>query len=246
MNGISESFELVKTACVEVKGARFEAELILPPQPRGVVLIAHGSGSSRLSPRNRFVAKVLRDRGLGTLLVDTETPEEQRKTAEIGKPTIDVQEMAKRILLASDWLETDVHAAGMPIGFFGAGTGAAAAFRAAAERPNLVRAIVSRGARVEHAAEALSRVTAPTLLIVGARDVPVVHLNRDAIDRLGAGLKRLEVVPGAHHLFEEPGTLAAVAMHAANWFLKHLVPTDSAGQSPISDWPTVAVVRDSL
>ncbi|MFI5384494.1 MAG: dienelactone hydrolase family protein [Fimbriimonadales bacterium] len=237
---------MVKAALVELDDASFEAELILPPEPKGVVLIAHGSGSSRLSPRNRFVARLLRERGLGTLLVDTETPDEQRMTAATGKPTIDVLEMANRILLASDWLEGDAHAAGLPVGYLGAGTGAAAAFRAAAERPNLVRAIVSRGARVELATEALSRVRAPTLLIVGARDVPVVHLNREAMDGLAASVKRLEVVPGARHMFEEPGTLAAVAMHAANWFIKHLRGTDSADLSRNRGWPAVAVVQDSL
>ena len=224
---VNPLFEFSKPVLVKgIDSISLQADLILPRKPLGVVLIIHGSGSSRLSPRNRLVARTLRERGLGTLLLDTETQEERDHSIESREASITVREMAERIQLATEWLSKDKHAAGLPIGYLGAGSGAAAAFVAAAKRQDLVKAVVSRGGRLEMAFGSLSRIHVPALLIVGARDTGVVHFNRDALDELGSSVKGLEIIPGARHLFEEPGTLAAVAMHASNWFSRYL-PTVS-------------------
>ena len=236
------NLEIVKAALLEVDGGALEAELILPGRPKGLVVLAHGSGSSRLSPRNRAVARVLRERGLGTLLVDTETVEEQRESATLGRSSVDLDEMSMRIQIACDWLCRSENVSTLPIGFLGAGTGAAAALRAVAEHPRNVRAIVTRGGRLELVSHLLDRVQVPALLIVGARDLEVVQRNRDALDALGSRVKRMEVVPGAHHFFEEPGALATAAMHAANWFLRHLQAEEEMACP--ADWPHLAVVRD--
>lgn len=223
MNTAQRGLEFTKAALVNLAGGvQLEADLILPSDPKGVVLLVHGSGSSRLSPRNRFIARMLRDRGLATLLLDTETPEERQRSIEGGHPSIPLSEMADRIIQATAWLRADDHASSLPIGYFGAGTGAAATFIAAAEQDGLIRGIVSRGGRLELAQRSLPHVVSPALLIVGARDVGVVHSNRDAIDTLASEVKRLEIIPGARHMFEEPGTLAAAAMHAGTWFARHL------------------------
>ncbi len=223
MNAVSQSLELERAAVVENFDSKgLEVDIILPPDPKGVVLLVHGSGSSRLSPRNRFVARMLRERGLGTMLFDAETTEEREHSLEAGKSSIGLAELARRIVLATDWIQTDEHFVGLRIGYLGSGTGGAAAFMAAAERPDVVRAIVTRGARLELAHSCLPRVKAPALLIVGARDTPVFHHNRDALLMLGSESKRLEIIPGARHTFEEPGTLAAVAMHAGTWLARHL------------------------
>lgn len=199
-----------------------EADLILPKSPKGVVLLIHGNGSNRLSPRNQFVAQMLRDAELATLLLDIELAEEKRRREETQLPSLAVEDMSKRIVTATDWLQANERTAVLPIGYLGSGTGAAAAFMAAAERPDIVRGIVARGGRLELASQVLRQVHAPVLLIVGSRDIPVVHHNREALDALASMEKRLEVVPGAHHLFEEPGTLAAATLHAKNWFTRHL------------------------
>ena len=184
--------------------------------PRGIVLFAHGSGSSRLSPRNTFVAQALQHAGLATLLFDLLTEQEAANRSNV----FDIPLLAGRLSQATTWLGTVAAGRDLPVGFFGASTGAAAALVAAAGR-NDVQAIVSRGGRPDLAGDALERVTAPTLLIVGGLDAEVLALNRSACRRLG-GESRLEVVPGATHLFEEPGTLESVVALARAWFLTHL------------------------
>jgi dienelactone hydrolase len=185
-----------------------------------VVLFAHGSGSSRHSPRNRFVARALRQAGLGTLLLDLLTPLEEAEDAHTAHLRFDIALLARRLLAATDWLEKHVD---LPIGYFGASTGGGAALVAAAERPE-VAAVVSRGGRPDLAGPALPHVHAPTLLIVGGRDYQVIELNQWALQRLGGREKQLVIVPGATHLFEEPGALDEVARLAAEWFVQHLAP----------------------
>jgi putative phosphoribosyl transferase len=194
-----------------------EGLLGLPATPaRGIVLFAHGSGSSRLSPRNAFVAEALQRAGMATLLFDLLTEHEASSRANV----FDIPLLADRLDQAATWVCTTVAAQGLPLGFFGASTGAAAALVAAAGRKD-IRAIVSRGGRPDLAEKALKDVTAPTLLIVGGHDPEVLALNRSAYCRLHCE-RRLEVVPGATHLFEEPGTLESVVALARAWFLQHL------------------------
>ena len=195
-------------------------DLQVPSEARGIVVFAHGSGSGRHSPRNRFVAGALADRGLATLLLDLLTEEEELGEQRGGRLRFDVALLAQRLAGAIAWARDDERLAHLPVGLFGASTGAGAALIAAADEPR-VRAVVSRGGRPDLADEALGRVTAPTLLIVGSRDEVVLELNREALEALGAPA-RLEVVPGASHLFEEPGALERVAELAAGWFLEHL------------------------
>jgi putative phosphoribosyl transferase len=190
--------------------------LTLPPGAQGVVVFAHGSGSGRLSPRNQAVADELGRAGFGTLLLDLLTSEEEVEDRRSARLRFDIGLLAKRVVGAIDWLAGD-----RPLGCFGASTGAAAALIAAAERPDRVRAVVSRGGRPDLAGDALRRVTAATLLIVGGRDQEVLRLNRQAQSAL-AGESRLEVVPGAGHLFEEPGALKWVAALTCDWFGQHL------------------------
>jgi dienelactone hydrolase len=186
------------------------------------VLFAHGSGSSRHSPRNRYVAGVLRAAGLATLLMDLLTPEEEAEDRYTGHLRFDIDLLAERLVAATDWLAQQPQTAGWPVGYFGASTGAGAALVAAARRPDAVGAVVSRGGRPDLAGAALARVKAPTLLIVGGRDEPVIALNQQALGRLGAAVKKLVIVPGATHLFEEPGALEEVARLASGWFTRHL------------------------
>jgi len=202
-----------------------EGNLGVPEATRGVVLFAHGSGSSRHSPRNRFVAQVLRDAGLATLLIDLLTADEEAEDAETGHLRFDIGLLAARLVGATDWLVQHPETAPLHIGYFGASTGAGAALVAAAERPEQIGGVVSRGGRPDLAGPALRRVQVPTLLIVGGNDVPVIGLNRKALDQLGAEEKQLVIVPRATHLFEEPGTLEEVARLAADWFTRHLSPT---------------------
>ncbi len=196
-----------------------EGHLHLPEPARGVVLFAHGSGSSRHSPRNRFVADVLYDAGLGTLLLDLLTPAEERDRANV----FDVDLLARRLSAATEWLVNRPDATGCRIGYFGASTGAGAALWAAADSPVPIGAVVSRGGRPDLAMGRLARVVAPTLLIVGSLDSTVLELNRQALAELGPP-STLSVVDGATHLFEEPGTLAEAAVLARNWFVDHLLP----------------------
>ena len=202
-------------------GVRLTGDLDVPEHAHGVVLFAHGSGSSRLSPRNRHVAAVLREAGLGTLLLDLLTSAEEALDSQTRHLRFDIQLLARRLVGATDWLAEDSETAGLDIGYFGASTGAAAALIAATERPELVRAIVSRGGRPDLAGAALPRVQAPTLLIVGGDDLAVIPLNRDALARMTAE-KELAIVPEATHLFEEPGALNDAARLAADWFARHL------------------------
>lgn len=198
-----------------------EGNLVVPEGATGIVAFAHGSGSSRFSPRNRRVAQELTDRGLATLLVDLLTAEEEAVDLETAQLRFDIGLLAERLAGATDWLAGQPATRKLRIGYFGASTGAAAALVAAALQPKSIGAIVSRGGRPDLAEEALPRVHAPTLLIVGGHDLEVIALNREAFARLTCE-KKLEIVPGASHLFEEPGTLDAVARLAGDWFLAHL------------------------
>lgn len=193
-------------------------DLVVPRRATGLVVFAHGSGSSRHSPRNRAVAEVLQRRGFGTLLLDLLTADEEQIDLRTRELRFDVPLLAGRLVAAVDWSQGDV---GLPVGLFGASTGAAAALVGAAQRPARVRAVVSRGGRPDLAGDALAQVTAPTLLVVGGRDEQVLALNEDAAGRLG-GEHRMHVVPGASHLFPEPGALEQVARSAADWFETHL------------------------
>jgi len=193
----------------------------VPAGAPGVVLFAHGSGSSRHSPRNRYVAGVLRAAGLATLLVDLLTADEEEIDLETQRLRFDIGLLADRLVGATDWLAQNPDTRDLTIGYFGASTGAAAALVAAAERPDAVGAIVSRGGRPDLAGAALARVRAPTLLIVGGNDVPVIGMNQEAMAQLHVENK-LEIVPGATHLFEEPGALEEVARLAREWFERYL------------------------
>ncbi len=228
MNKQRPADDLERAVHVRADSATLEGTLAIPPGARGVVLFAHGSGSSRHSPRNRFVARVLQEAGLATLLVDLLTAEEEaidRRTAELR---FDIGLLARRLTTAADWLLTHDATSQLAIGLFGSSTGAAAALVTAAERPAAIHAVVSRGGRPDLAGDALPRVSAPTLLIVGGNDTPVIALNRAAMARLRCP-HELVIVPGATHLFEEPGALEQVAQLAAQWFVRHLTPAARAG-----------------
>ncbi|MEU9450322.1 hydrolase [Streptomyces sp. NPDC048277] len=215
MNAVMESVRIPAT------GVLLEADVAVPDPARGVVLFAHGSGSSRLSPRNRFVAGELRTVGIGTVLADLLTREEENVDTVTGTLRFDIGMLAGRLLDLADWLRGYEPAAGLGHGLFGASTGAAAALVAAAARPDTIRAVVSRGGRPDLAEGSLASVRQPTLLIVGGRDHEVLRLNREAMREI-PGETRLDVVPGATHLFEEPGALDRVAHLAADWFTRHL------------------------
>jgi putative phosphoribosyl transferase len=207
---------------VQVGAIALEGELAMPAAAVGIVLFAHGSGSSRHSPRNRFVAQVLRTAGLGTLLLDLLTPGEEAGDMQTARLRFDIELLGERLVRATEWLVSAPETADTPLGCFGASTGAAAALRAAAECPDRIAAVVSRGGRPDLAGSALSRVRAPTLLIVGGDDTQVLGMNHVALRQLAAVEKQLIVIPGATHLFEESGALEAVARLAAGWFTRHL------------------------
>jgi pimeloyl-ACP methyl ester carboxylesterase len=198
-----------------------EADVDVPEAARGVVLFVHGSGSSRHSPRNRYVAGELQSAGLATVLVDLLTAEEERLDARTGELRFDIGFLARRVVTLTDWLAGHEPTAGLAVGLFGASTGAAAALVCAATRPDTVSAVVSRGGRPDLADQFLPMVRQPTLLVVGGRDEVVIKLNRQAMTLLG-GEARLEVIPGATHLFEEPGALEEVARLARDWFVRYL------------------------
>lgn len=198
-----------------------EGNLTLPEDVRGVVLFAHGSGSSRLSPRNRYVARVLNEAGLATLLIDLLTPDEEAVDLLTAHLRFDIGMLAQRLVGATEWVLQHPGTGHLDIGYFGASTGAGAALVAAAEKPDVIGAVVSRGGRPDLAGPALHGVKAPTLLIVGGNDAPVIDLNREAMAHMSAETK-LDIVPGATHLFEEPGALEDVARLARDWFLRHL------------------------
>jgi putative phosphoribosyl transferase len=197
-----------------------DGDLTVPDAAIAVVLFAHGTGSGRHSPRNRYVAEVLQQAQLATLLLDLLTPEEEAFDEQTAQLRFDIGLLGERLVLAADWLREREETRELPIGCFGASTGAAAALIAAAERPQAVGAVVSRGGRPDLAEDVLERVEAPTLLIVGGLDTTVVELNEQALRRLRVAAKKLEIVPGATHLFPEPGALEQVAQLARDWFLR--------------------------
>jgi dienelactone hydrolase len=215
-----------KTAAIEAVevpagAATLKADLRVPAGSKGLVIFAHGSGSSRFSSRNRQVAEFLGERGFATLLLDLLTAREEAVDERTMEYRFDIPRLGPRVSAAADWAATRADIGRLPIGCFGASTGAAAALIAAADRPAAIAAIVSRGGRPDLAGEALARVEAPTLLIVGGYDEPVIELNREAKRQMHAHVE-LEIVPGATHLFEEPGTLDQVADLAASWFARYL------------------------
>ncbi|MGH9239929.1 MAG: dienelactone hydrolase family protein [Vicinamibacterales bacterium] len=198
-----------------------DADLRLPPEPAGLIVFAHGSGSSRHSRRNRDVAEALGAGGFATLLLDLLTSQEESVDQFTREFRFDIERLGRRVVAAVDWIAGQDELGVMSVGCFGASTGAAAALIAAAERPDRVRAIVSRGGRPDLAGDALPRVLAPTLLIVGGADEPVIQLNEEARSQMSATV-RLEIVPGATHLFEEPGALEQVSRLALEWFVEYL------------------------
>jgi len=203
---------------IPIDSTYLEGSLALPRQQvQGLVVFAHGSGSSRFSPRNNFVAHILQKAGIGTLLMDLLTEEEDA----VYQSRFNIDLLTERLLLATKWLQEQPRTKGLVIGYFGASTGAAAALKAAAAEGSKIEAVVSRGGRPDLAEEALTHVQSPTLLIVGGNDHVVIELNREAYARL-KGKKKLVIVPGATHLFEEPGTLEEVARLATEWFKQHL------------------------
>ena len=208
---------------IPLKGIRLRGELTMPPEAIGLVLFAHGSGSSRHSPRNQFVARKLHEAGLGTLLFDLLTAEEERSEVHTRHLRFDIELLSDRLIGATRWALDEGTSKEACIGYFGSSTGAAAALIAAADLREEVLAVVSRGGRPDLAGDALPRVTAPALLIVGGDDRQVITLNEQAYDRLQCE-KALRIVPGASHLFEEPGALEKVADMAGEWFASRLFP----------------------
>ena len=206
-----------RAVTIPMDAAIHQGTLGVPTAVKGLVLFAHGSGSGRLSPRNNYVARILRDKGVGTLLFDLLTEAEDR----IYDNRFDIDLLTHRLLLATQWAGQQAGTRGLALGYFGASTGAAAALRAAAALGPKIGAVVSRGGRPDLALDDLARVQAPTLLIVGGNDAVVIELNRTAYREL-CGEKELKIIPGATHLFEEPGTLEQVAAAAAGWFERYL------------------------
>jgi len=206
---------------IDLKGITLDGTLVLPKDASGLVLFAHGSGSSRHSPRNRYVAQVLNSQQIGTLLFDLLTRQEEAVDRYTGELRFNIPFLAKRLIGATNWTVGNPDTNGLKVGYFGASTGAAAAVIAASELPDLVSAVVSRGGRPDLADQSLGSVHAPTLLIVGGSDGPVIGMNREALAKLYCPDKKLVIIPGATHLFEEPGTLEEVARLAAEWFDQH-------------------------
>jgi putative phosphoribosyl transferase len=221
MAHVTEPLIRTRHVWLPVAGGAIEGDLAVPDHATGIVLFAHGSGSSRLSPRNRKVARELQDGGLATLLFDLLTPMEEEEDKRTGRLRFDVKLLADRLITVTDLVADGLGEGVFRIGSFGASTGSAAALIAAAKRPNVVHAVVSRGGRPDLAEAALGSVRAPTLLIVGGQDPQVLQLNMSALSQLRC-VKRLEVVPRATHLFAETGTLEQVARLARDWFSHHL------------------------
>lgn len=215
----------IRPAAIPCGPIELEGVLTLPPRVEGLVIFAHGSGSSRHSPRNQFVARYLQKGRLGTLLFDLLTPYEERIDATTREFRFDLDLLAERLRAAIRWAEQDPNLRLLPCGLFGASTGAGAALMVAADPEAQIGAVVSRGGRPDLAQEALLKVEAPTLLIVGGLDPEVIRLNRAALGQLVQCQRELRIVPGATHLFEEPGALRVVAGHASEWFRTHLGPT---------------------
>ncbi len=217
---------LAEEVQVHADDVELAGNLVVPLRAKGVVLFANGSGSSRHSPRNRYVAQVLQEAGMATLLLDLLTPTEETEDQRTAELRFDIGLLAERLVGATDWVEENPPTQELCIGYFGASTGAGAALVAASERQQ-VRAVVSRGGRPDLAGPALKMVKAPTLLIVGGSDQPVIDLNRRAMQALRAPVQ-LEIVPGATHLFEEPGKLEVVAGLARDWLVRHLPGREQA------------------
>jgi putative phosphoribosyl transferase len=219
---------------IDLEGVTLEGTLALPKDAQGLVLFAHGSGSSRHSPRNRYVARILQSQRIGTLLFDLLTQKEESFDQYTGELRFDIPLLARRLVGATQWIKSSPDTKELEVGYFGASTGACAALVAAAELPGIVSAIVSRGGRPDLAGNALGLVRAPTLLIVGGQDEPVITMNREALARLKSPDKKLVIIPGASHLFEEPGTLEEVAGVAAEWFTRHFIPAEKAQSEGVS------------
>ncbi len=206
---------------IPIHRAAIEGKLVIPNGAKGIILFAHGSGSGRFSPRNQYVAKVFNEARIGTLLIDLLTKEEEEIDAATGEFRFDIVLLSQRLEKATEWLKKEPATKSYALGYFGASTGAAAALIAAAKFPKDIKAVVSRGGRPDLAMEYLRKVMSPTLFIVGGSDIMVLDLNKKAIEQIHSE-KRLEIVQGATHLFEEPGKLEEVAKLSANWFLVHL------------------------
>lgn len=228
MDAIRQGHVGIKSVRVPVGSTTLEGDLNVPSKALGVVLFAHGSGRCRHSLRSRFVAEELQKRGLATLLIDLLTCQEEAVDVRTARLRFDIGLLAERLVGATDWLPEDPDTRGLKVGYLGASTGGGAALVAAAERPNVVEAVVSRGGRPDLAGPFLLGVKAPTLLIVGGEDAPVIAINREALAHLRCE-KRLEIVPGATHLFEEPGALDEVARLAREWFERYLVAAQARG-----------------
>ena len=214
--------QAITEEAVKIPPVGLSGDLIIPARATGIVLFAHGSGSSRHSRRNRYVASVLQEGGLATLLLDLLTEAEEEVDLQTRHLRFDIGLLAARLGEATDWLQHEIQTRRLPVGYFGASTGGGAALVAAAERPGAIGAVVSRGGRRDLAGPALRRVQAPTLLIVGGEDHQVIELNRHAMAEMHCE-KELSIVPGASHLFEEPGALEQVSQLALSWFKRHLV-----------------------
>ena len=217
---------------IPLKGIWLEGDLTLLDKSKGLVIFAHGSGSSRLSPRNRHVARLLQEAGFSTFLFDLLTREEEESEARTGHLRFDIGFLAGRLLQATDWVMNEKETRDLPAGYFGASTGAAAALVASVRLPGTIEAIVSRGGRPDLAEDYLGLVKAPTLLIVGGRDDIVITLNREAFEKISAE-KELVIIPGATHLFEEPGALEKVADLASGFFNRFLLPTVKEEKEPV-------------
>jgi putative phosphoribosyl transferase len=235
MKIVGELDTIERPARIGFDGTVLEGDLAVPPGAKGIVLFAHGSGSSRFSPRNRAVASRLQDARFATMLLDLLTIDEERAEAATGQFRFDIGLLTSRLVAATRWVAQQPELQSLPVAYFGASTGAAAAIAAAAVLPTTVRAVVSRGGRPDLAGQALEALTAPTLLIVGGVDTVVINLNRDALRRLRC-VKRLEIVPGAGHLFEEPGALEQVSQFAREWFERHLIAAAPDSAHSRSDW----------
>jgi CheY-like chemotaxis protein/pimeloyl-ACP methyl ester carboxylesterase len=244
MSDATTAIRETQPVAIPIAGATLHGDLTLPRGARGLVVFAHGSGSSRLSPRNRLVATRLHDAGFATLLFDLLTPQEEAVDAVTATIRFDIEFLATRLSHATEWLAARPEVRDMSLGYFGASTGAAAALVAATRHAGLVGAVVSRGGRPDLAGPYLRQATAPTLLIVGGADHLVIRLNQEALVQLGAETKELVIVPGATHLFEEPGTLERVADLAAAWFRRHLQAPRHPRILVVEDDPTVGALLE--
>ena len=217
----NEPLPISKEILIRINGKSIFGNLEIPPKAEGLIIFAHGSGSSRFSTRNNYVARILNKNNLGTLLFDLLTAEEEKIDNYTAEYRFNIELLAKRLIDVTDWLIKEPSLKNLKLGYFGASTGAAAALAAAAKRPNIIYAVVSRGGRPDLAMESLHGVKAPTLLIVGGEDFEVIELNRTAYENISAK-KKLKIMPGATHLFEEPGALEEVSRLSAEWFTRYL------------------------